>query len=78
MASFSDDWDTWFFPNYGSSSAVFNSPVLSSGAYDSGLSASENEPAQVASGGDQGRDETEAEVVHKICAPTLWMLGPLP
>jgi hypothetical protein len=58
-ASFSDDWDTWFFPNQGSSSAVFDSPVLSSEAQGSGLSASENEPVQVASGSDQGSDETK-------------------
>ena len=60
-ASFSDDWDTWFFPNQGSSSAVFDSPVLSAEPQNNGLSASENESAQVGSGGDQGRDETEAD-----------------
>jgi hypothetical protein len=69
-ASFSDDWDAWFFPNQGSSSAVFDSPVLNSEAQGGGSSVSENEPVQVASGGgDQGSDEDEAD--EGIILPSL-------
>ncbi len=60
-ASFSDDWDTWFFPNQGSSSEVFDSAVLGAETQGSGLTSSENKPVQIASAGDQQLDEAKAD-----------------